>query len=384
MRSRKGMLVVGTAAARLPEMRIEKGKTLRNSFGSRSDTKEVRKPFRSRGTRGERGQVLILTILAMPLFIALIALVADGSNIFANKRSVQNVADATALALARDLPNTGAPCTGACLTTLQADAITYSNLNRGPTVDHACASPDDTNCYQTPYKGDSSLQVRVKRTVSTYFAGAVGLLNASVRANAAVGIGGTPNAAGNVAPIGVDKQFVCLAADTACFGQTKVLNFQAPPGYSLLDLDRVSKTAPISGNTASTTQMSNWVTQGYPGVLPANAWYGAEANSGGHNGMRSALASMAASGTPLLVPVFGIAPPPATSPDPTTGAYYVIGFAAFVINDGTVTPQSWQGNSITGTHTITGHFTAFIATGVSGGPIGGPTDFGVHVVTLDE
>src|ERR671930_1395724 len=48
--------------------------------------------------RGERGQTLILFVVSLPLLVAIIALVADGSNLFANKRSVQNVADASVLA----------------------------------------------------------------------------------------------------------------------------------------------------------------------------------------------------------------------------------------------------------------------------------------------
>jgi Flp pilus assembly protein TadG len=357
--------------------------------------------LRRQAIRGEQGQTLILFVVALPLLLALIALVADGSNLFANKRGVQNVADATALAVAKDLPADGTPCVGACLTTLQSDAINYSNLNKGPTVDHACASSADFNCYQTPYKTNSSVQIRVKRQVSTFFGGATGLFSTSVVASAAVSLGGVPNAAGNVTPIGVDKANVCLAGDTACFNAVHTLNFQNPPGYSLLDLDKVSPNAPIAGNTAGTTAMVTWVDNGYPGLLPANAWYGAEANAGGHNGMRgcsgptgtspcpggappTGLLGAAATGRPLLIPVFGQPPGGATSPDPVTGSYWVIGFAAFVIDPNWDGVQNWKGNSTTGTHTLTGKFVDFIATGVSGGPPGGPNDFGVHVITLDE
>ena len=324
--------------------------------------------------------------------MALIALVTDGSNLFANKRSVQNVADATALAVAKDLPPDGTPCVGACLTTLQSDAMNYSNLNNGPTVDHACASTTDSNCYQTPYKSNSSVQIRVKRQVSTFFGGITGLLSSSVVASAAVSLGGVPSAAGNVTPIGVDKANVCLAGDTACFSASHTLNFQNPPGYSLLDLDKVSPNAPIAGNTAGTQSMVDWVDNGYPGLLPANAWYGAEANAGGHNGMRGSvtpppptgLLGAAATGRPLLIPVFGQPPGGALSPDPGTGSYWVIGFAAFVLDPNWNGVQNWKGNSTTGTHTLTGKFVDFIASGVSGGPPGGPNDFGVHVITLDE
>jgi hypothetical protein len=323
----------------------------------------------------------------MPLMISLIALVADGSNLFANKRSVQNVADATVLALVKDIPADGSACVSPC-PAMQADAIDYSNRNNGPTVDHACASSTDTNCFQTPYKGNSSVQIRVKRTVSTLIAGFIGLSSASVSASAAAGVGGTPSAAGSVTPIGVDQANVCHIGDTACFNATHILDFQSPPGFSLLDLNQVSTSAPIAGNNPGTTQMNTWVTYGHDGLLPANAWYGGVADLGGHNGMRSSLQAAATNGQVLLIPVFGQPTSGATSPDPATDSYWVVGFAAFVIDPTWNGTTDWKGTSgdknNPGVHTLTGKFVNFIATGVSGGPVGGPNDFGVHVVTLDE
>src|SRR5439155_596123 len=82
---------------------------------------------------GEKGQALIVVLFAMSLLIAIIALVADGSGAFANKRRSQNAADAIALALAQDLPKDGSQCTDAngCLPKLQIDAQQYSDQNGG-------------------------------------------------------------------------------------------------------------------------------------------------------------------------------------------------------------------------------------------------------------
>src|SRR4051812_769877 len=94
---------------------------LRNFFGLRGHTKEGRRPSRGGAGRGERGQALLLVVLALPMFFALIALVSDGSNVFASKRSLQNAADASALAAVRefnsDLSFCGGPDTtaGTCL-----------------------------------------------------------------------------------------------------------------------------------------------------------------------------------------------------------------------------------------------------------------------------
>jgi hypothetical protein len=338
--------------------------------------------------RAEQGQTLILFVVALPLFLALIALVTDGSNLFANKRGVQNVADATALAVARDLPSNGTACAGACLTTMQSDAITYSNLNKGPTVDHACASSSDFNCYQTPYKGNSSVQVRVKREVSTFFGGVTGLFKSSVVASAAVGLGGPPSAVGGVAPVGVSKSHACLASTVpSCFNVPNVqLNFDAD-GYSLLDLSDMSKTGPTPPGSADANTMKGWIINGYPGLLPNNAWYGN--NNGQKTGIKNAFVDDGS--TVLLVPVFDKQCPTTTAPAPPECptlappgtdpvSFHVIGFSAFVIDPGGI---NWS-PSTNGSHTLTGHFTTFIASGVSSGPPGGSDDFGVRVITLDE
>jgi hypothetical protein len=134
--------------------------------------------------RDEGGQTLIFFVLAMPLFLAIIALVVDGSMLLVKKRALQNAADAAALAAAQDWP-LGGPCVGACLATLQTSANNYSDKNGGPSL-HPCNDPDpthpsDTNCFAAPYVDKSGTahdgQVEVRLTVSTptLFTKAVGL-----------------------------------------------------------------------------------------------------------------------------------------------------------------------------------------------------------------
>jgi hypothetical protein len=134
--------------------------------------------------RDEGGQTLIFFVLAMPLFLAIIALVVDGSMVLVKKRALQNAADAAALAAAQDWP-LGGPCLGACLATLQTSANNYSDKNGGPSL-HPCHDPDpthptDTNCFAAPYVDKSGTahdgQVEVRLTVSTptLFTKAIGL-----------------------------------------------------------------------------------------------------------------------------------------------------------------------------------------------------------------
>jgi Flp pilus assembly protein TadG len=341
---------------------------------------------------GEKGQTLIVVLFAMPLLIAVIALVADGSNLFANKRSVQNAADAAVFAVAQDLPTDGSICAAACLTTLQSHANEYSKTrNSGPGVDHACANSSDTNCYVTPVpgKGNSSAQIRLRKSVTTFIAGFFGLSTSSVSAKAAVSLGGAPNAVGNVAPIGITKKYWdnCNAAPP-CFNVSVKLDFDdtGVGSYALLDLKDVSTTGPTPGGNAQPPDMKIWLSTGYPGFLPANAWYG-DNNGQKNGGFKQVLQDDYTNQVVLLIPVFDKLCPTATAPTPpecpTPGtppaSYHVVGFSAFVIDQ---PPPNW--NSSGNNHFLMGHFVTFIAKGVSGGPPGGPNDFGVHVIQLDE
>src|SRR5690349_10610974 len=109
---------------------------------------------------GGKGQTLVIVALALPMFFAIVSLVIDGSTLMAKRRGMQNAADASSLAAAQELVP-GAACTGpdtlpaTCLGRVKAKASTYSTVNGGPPVGHACAGASDTNCYTTPYNGNN-------------------------------------------------------------------------------------------------------------------------------------------------------------------------------------------------------------------------------------
>ena len=87
--------------------------------------------------KGHRGQALVLVALALPLLFAIVALVIDGSSLLAQRRSVQNAADAASLAAAQELPGSGV-CAGSpldpltCQGKVKARADQYSQINGGP------------------------------------------------------------------------------------------------------------------------------------------------------------------------------------------------------------------------------------------------------------
>jgi hypothetical protein len=126
--------------------------------------------------RRERGQTLILVLVALPLFFALMALVVDGGNVLVHRRNIQVAADAAALAIAQSVDLTTASCNTACTNQgknyAQKNGIDVSALN--PSWHGPCANASDTNCWTYPYSGhNDQVEVRLRAPVSTFFVGAV-------------------------------------------------------------------------------------------------------------------------------------------------------------------------------------------------------------------
>jgi Flp pilus assembly protein TadG len=345
----------------------------------RGERAQVQRGMRRQQLRREEGQTLILVVLALPLLLAMIALVIDGANLFTQRRSVQNAADAAALAAGAKLNTDLSACTGpdtastTCAYNVRTTAEDYSSRNGGQSSLHACVDSSDTNCYLTPYKTDNGrVQVRLKKSVSGFFTGAIGLSGVlSASASSVAGLS-PANAAGNVVPIGIDVDHACLASTVpSCFGLQTTLDFDAPGNnYTLLDLSVVSKSGPTLGGSAPANTMKDWIQDGYPGVLPSNAWYG-DNNGAKNGGFKRPLEDAWREQRVLLVPIFdSVSPVPPSTPV----SYHVISFGAFVIDQD---PPNWNNS---GNHYLVGHFTTVVASGVGGGD----NNFGVLVVTLFE
>jgi hypothetical protein len=149
----------------------------------------------------EDGQVLILVVLALPLFFAMAILVVDGSKGFVAKRQMQNAADAASLAAAREVvPALDSSCvaTNPCFTNTRtavaAIATSYAIKNGwpGPGPLPQCTQPSDKKCYTWPYPSDGGpgspsrgkVEVRLQKTVDTFFTGIFGLAPDFLKAGA--------------------------------------------------------------------------------------------------------------------------------------------------------------------------------------------------------
>src|SRR5688572_28258960 len=124
---------------------------------------------RGRGT--QLGQILPLFILVLSAVLSALGLALDGANLYAAQRAAQGAADLAALAGAFDLP--GAP------TTATASAQSFLSKNG------QAAGPDVTVVVTTPFGGDSRrIEVRVTRTIGTYFLPVLGVRTMNVTARA--------------------------------------------------------------------------------------------------------------------------------------------------------------------------------------------------------
>jgi Flp pilus assembly protein TadG len=143
--------------------------------------------------RRERGQTLILVLVALPLFFALMALVVDGGNVLVHKRNIQNAADAAALAVAQNIDLASNPHTCGTYSGQTGDpacnalAAEYSSKNGVSASIHKCndadpTHPTDTNCWAYPYVDTSGVthpdevEVRLQASVTTFFVGVVDAL----------------------------------------------------------------------------------------------------------------------------------------------------------------------------------------------------------------
>jgi hypothetical protein len=297
--------------------------------------------------RSESGQVFVFVAVIMVALVGMAALVIDVGSWFHAQRKLQTAADAAALAGAQHLPTD--------LSQARDVALAYAQHNDA-------GIPAPTVTFPDP----ATIQVAARADTPGIFApvlnSAFGIVTVHAQAQARVF---APEKLKNVAPIGLSKDKACIVLDPSCFGKPVDMTFSEEDDptkskFGLLDLDR--------SGSAGAGDMKDWLENGYPDYLPINTYY--PPANGEKNGIKKELEDAADEQRTLLFPVF--------DPDKSISAYYVIGWAAFVIDD----VVAWTGHD----HRLKGHFVTFIATDLAAGnPITDPSnDFGVHVITLTQ
>ena len=310
--------------------------------------------------RGDSGQAMVFIVFALMGLVLMTGLVVDGGSWRRTQRQVQTAADAAALAGAQDLPIDG---------TASATAVSYAQQNFS-----GIAAPTITFPSTSPCAAHSCIDVVAAKPVSGIFLPAI---NATARAHARAMVS-VPSMMKNVAPVAVKNTVACAVTNPGCYGQTVTLTFNesqvASSTIGLIDLTCHSTSTTACGSTSGIggSQLKDWIDNGFGPALPANQWYAiktGETVGPVKQGFTDRV------GTPLFFPVFD----QVTTTGGSNWFFHIIGWAAFVIDSSSGITWGPQGRS------LTGHFVTYTATDLAAGdPIGGATDFGVHVITLTQ
>jgi hypothetical protein len=156
--------------------------------------------------RNERGQAIVLTVLALVVLLGMAALVLDVGAWFHEKRHLQATADAAALAGAQALPERPSDAT-----TL---ALQYAGKNGG-----GVTAADIT--ISTSKYGNDTIRVNSHKTDAGMFSRLLGITSVNVKASATATRGSYTGWAKGLAPWVIDKQSVL-------FGQ--VITFKVTSG----------------------------------------------------------------------------------------------------------------------------------------------------------
>jgi len=126
------------------------------------------------------GQVLVLVAVVLIGLVALLALVLDGGNLYLQRRRVQNAADSASLAGAYRVAEDASD------STVSATVTEYAVTRNGAGSASAVYLPSGTQVGTGSIPpATTAVSVTVTQTVSTFFAGAVGLSQITVAGQAA-------------------------------------------------------------------------------------------------------------------------------------------------------------------------------------------------------
>lgn len=313
---------------------------------------EAGAPARKAGRR-QHGQVFPLVAIMMTGLIGITAFVIDVGSWERSHRSMQAIADASALAGVEDLPY---DTDGA-----RTLATTYATKNGG-------SSPIIT------FPTSNTIDVKMTNQSPGYFSPVLDSSKSSVTITAeAQATAGLVTQAQGAVPLVVSRTQPQLTACNGipCFNTSVTLKINDDTTLGggqagLIDLRTNGDGSVTAG------QIADWVTNGLGTDMPANQYYySAGSCKFSNQSFHSALDAKVASASPLLFPVYDPAQTDTTSSPPR---YYIVGWAAFVV---TSYRLNGCGNK---SDFITGYFVHDVTQGTSDGSA--TADYGVRVVTL--
>jgi hypothetical protein len=304
--------------------------------------------------RDQRGQVIVVAVVAMLSLLGIAGLVIDVGAWYHQQRDEQATADAAALAGAQALPDD--PSTAVAL------ALQYANSNgAGLTASDVTISSD-----RVP---DDTIAVHVGKLAPTFFTKLFGVNSLSIHATAAAR-SDTVSSAEYVAPITVSSRHPMLQCKPPpCTEPTEIdlLDLKqkgssaAAGNFGLLDL-RIGANGAVGDST-----LADWMLNGYNQDMPLGVYTSAPGAK--FNGSQFDSALQARVGSEVLFPVYK---PPITQSG-SNAQFNIIGWVGFRIS-------GWSGQGNSGK--VFGSFTRFIAQGIQASNPGGQSDFGVRSIQL--
>lgn len=211
----------------------------------------------------EDGQVLVLFVVGLTVFVLLGALVVDVGAWFQVQRKVQSVADAAALAGAQQLPCPScAQATAQQYATVNSSAVKVDSINvRGGTVDVSTSAP--LSAYFA--FGIALAGKRARANASARVDPAQAVTNASSGCNA-----GTPAPCAKLrqsgppagfaivpylAPLVFSEDAASCVTDGSCLGATRTMNF----GSDFAFICTESSSCTRSRGSGGRTTIRNWL-----------------------------------------------------------------------------------------------------------------------------
>lgn len=303
--------------------------------------------------RDNRGQALVITVLAMTVLLGMSALAIDVGSWYKQKRDLQAVADAAALAGAQALPESPSDA--------QALAIQYAGENGG-SLDASGIS------FSSDVTANDTINVSLSKPAPGFFSKVFGIDSVTVGARASARSDNI-NAALHVAPITVNWQHPMLQCHPVpCSDQTQInlANLHQPGSgnaagaFSLIDLNQSD-----NGNAGAST-LGQWITQGFNQYMQLGGYDSVPSADFNSDAVRSAMT--ASIGHELLFPVYN-----SINGSGSNAVFNIIGWVGFH-----VTGFDASGSS----GAVYGWFTRYIAQGIQVSAGSSNPDFGARAVQL--
>lgn len=303
-----------------------------------------------RSVRGERGQSMGMTVIALASLIGMGAFVLDVGAWFRADRQLQQVVDAAALAGVQALPSN--PSQASSL------ASTYATKNGGASPKVTITSTTDTN---------DTITVSASESVPGFLSRVLGVGSVTAGASAqARAI--RPGQARYVAPIVVNQKNKWLQCTPPPCTNDVTLDYQDPykngggangaGNFGFIDLGS------STGN--GTSDLREQIAKGWDQYMPIGRYSARTGDS--FSAVGSALDQVI--GKEILLPVYST-----LVKNGTIAEYTIVGWVGFV-----VTSYDFQGSA----NKINGRFTQVVWEGLEAGSGSPGNDYGVRFVQLTE